>query len=115
MTRVKRGTIANKRRKKVLTYTKGFQYGRKNKFRQAKEALLHAWTHSYRDRKRKKREARQLWTVKLNAVARDNGINYSKLIKLLKDKNIKLDRKVLAQLAEENPEIMQAIIKLVQS
>ncbi|MDQ5882725.1 MAG: large subunit ribosomal protein [Patescibacteria group bacterium] len=110
MTRVKRGTIANKRRKNLLKEAKGFRYGRKNKYRQAKEALLHAWSHSFKDRKRKKREKRQLWEIKINAAARENGITYSQLINHLRQKNIKIDRKILAELSEKQPHIFQAIV-----
>ena len=68
MPRVKRGTIANKRRKKILKYAKGYKWGRKNKYRQAKEALMHAWSYSYRDRRTKKRDKRMLWQSQINAV-----------------------------------------------
>src|SRR5271169_1253447 len=104
MPRVKRGTMANKRRAKVLKYTKGFRWGRKSKERAAKEALLHAWTHAYRGRKEKKRVFRQLWNVKINAAVREEGITYSKFIAALKKKDVILDRKVLADLAEHDPE-----------
>jgi len=114
MTRVKRGKIAAKRRKKLLKYSKGFRYGRKNKYRQAKEALLHAFNHSYKDRKRKKREARRLWTVQINAALKKEGISYHQFIKLLKDNQIKLDRKILAQLANDYPEAFLQIIKEIK-
>lgn len=114
MTRVKRGTIASKRRKKILKYAKGFRYGRKNKYRQAKEALLHAFSHSYKDRKRKKREARRLWTAKINAALKKEGLSYHHFIKLLKDREIKLDRKILAQLATDYPEAFSKIIESVK-
>lgn len=114
MTRVKRGTIANKRRKNLLKHTKGFRYGRKTKYRLAKEALLHAWTHAFRDRKRKKREKRQLWDIKINAASRKLGLNYSKVITQLKKENIKLDRKILAELAEKQPEIFEKIVEEVK-
>ena len=69
MSRVKRGKIALKRRRKPLKYTKGFRWGRKSKERAAKEALLHAWTHAFRGRKEKKRNKRALWNIKINAGA----------------------------------------------
>lgn len=113
MTRVKGGVMTKKRRKKVIKYAKGFKYGRKNKYRQAREALLHAWTHAFKDRKRKKREKRQLWQIKINAAAREKGLNYSKFISLLKKNNIKLDRKILAQLAENYPQIFDKILESI--
>ena len=111
MPRVKRGTIANKRRAKVLKHTKGFRWGRKSKERTAKEALLHAWTHAFRGRKEKKRVYRQLWNVKINAAVREHGLSYSKFIAGLKKKSIELDRKVLAELAEYEPEAFRKIVE----
>jgi len=113
MTRVKRGTIALKRRRKILKYTKGFRWGRKSKERAAKEALLHAWTHAFRGRKEKKRDHRALWQVKINAAARNNGITYSKLISALKLKNIKINRKILADLAQNEPAAFKSLVEAV--
>lgn len=110
MPRVKRGVIANRRRKRLLKHTKGFLWTRKSKFRQAKEATLHAWSFQFADRKKKKREFRKLWTIKLNAAARQNGTTYSKLINQLLKANIQLDRKILADIAEHNPEIFSKIV-----
>ncbi|PIR89005.1 MAG: 50S ribosomal protein L20 [Candidatus Harrisonbacteria bacterium CG10_big_fil_rev_8_21_14_0_10_40_38] len=109
MTRVKRGTIAHKKREKILKYTKGFKWGRKSKERAAKEALLHAWTNAFRGRKEKKRDARKLWQVKIGAAAKLEGTNYSTLISELKKANIKLDRKILADIAEHEPEVFKKI------
>jgi len=114
MTRVKRGTIANKRRKNLLKHTKGFRYGRKTKYRLAKEALLHAWTHAFKDRRIKKRETRKLWQIKINAAVREQGFVYNKFIKALKDKKIGLDRKILAELAEKQPEVFEKIVEEVK-
>jgi large subunit ribosomal protein L20 len=111
MPRVKRGTIAHKKREKLLKKTKGFRWGRKNKERAAKEALLHAESRMFRGRKEKKRNFRSLWTVRLNAAARANGTTYSKLIAALKAKNIELDRKILADLAVSEPKILEQIVK----
>ena len=110
MSRVKRGVQANRRRKRLLKHTKGFMWTRKSKYRQAKEATLHAWSFQFADRKKKKRDARRLWNVKINAAARENGISYSKLINKLKQNKIELDRKILADLAEHNPEVFKQII-----
>lgn len=114
MPRVKRGTIANKRRTNVLQYTKGFRWGRKSKERAAKEALLHAWTHAFRGRKEKKRIFRQLWNVKINAATRAEGTTYSRFIAALKKKNVTLDRKVLADIAEHEPEVFKKIVAFVK-
>ncbi|SRR5258708_32759515 len=113
MPRVKRGTTANKHRKNILKYTKGFRWGRKSKERAAKEALLHAWTHAFRGRKEKKRNFRRLWAVKINAAIRPEGMSYSKFIAALKKNNIALDRKILADLAENEPEIFKKVAALV--
>lgn len=110
MPRVKRGVQANKRRKRLLKHTKGFMWTRKSKYRQAKEATLHAWSFEFADRKKKKRNFRRLWSVKINAAARINGTTYSKLINQLKEKHIELDRKILADLAENYPKIFKQII-----
>lgn len=86
---------------------------RKSKYRQAKEGLLHAWSFQFADRKKKKRTFRNLWTIKINAAARENGLSYSKLIHQLKKANIELDRKILSDLAENNPEIFKKIISSI--
>lgn len=117
MTRVKRGTIANKRRKKMLKAAKGFKWSRKSKYRAAKEALYHAWRYAYVGRKQKKRNMRRLWQIKINAGVRadlENGLNYGKFINQLKKADIELDRKVLAQLAENYPEVFKKIVETVK-
>ena len=110
MPRVKRGKIALKRREKILKYTKGFKWGPKSKERAAKEALLHAWSHAYRDRRVKKRTARALWQIQLNAAVREHGLNYSKFMHGLKKSKIELDRKVLSELARNYPEVFKEIV-----
>jgi large subunit ribosomal protein L20 len=114
MTRVKRGTIAHKKREKILKYTKGFRWGRKSKEKLAKEALIHAWQHAYRGRKQKKRDFRALWNNKLNAALRQEGITYGKFINSLKKADIKLDRKVLAEIAEGHPEAWKDLVSSVK-
>lgn len=111
MTRVKRATHAIKRRRKILKYTKGFRWARKSKERAAREALLHAWTHAFRDRRRKKREFRSLWQQQINAAARAHGLTYSSFIAGLKRANIELDRKILADLAKSEPEAFTAVVE----
>ena len=115
MTRVKKGVHALKRRRSVLKQTKGFKYGRKSKFKLAKDALRHAWTYAYRDRKVKKRTFRNLWNLQINALARQNGITYSKFIAALKKSKIELDRKVLSELANSHPEVFIKIVEEVKS
>ena len=110
MTRVKRGTIAHKKREALLKHTKGFRWGRKSKERAAKEALLHAWSRMFRGRKERKRTFRGVWNVKINAAARENGTTYKNLIAGLKAKNIILDRKSLALFAEHEPPVFKKIM-----
>ena len=114
MPRVKKGVNAHKHREKTLKYTKGFRWSRKSKERAAKEALLHAWTHAFRGRKEKKRTFRMLWTVKIGAVTRAEGMSYSKFIAALKKNKIELDRKVLADLAEHEPEVFKQVLAKVK-
>jgi len=114
MPRVKKGKSAHKHRKHLLKHAKGFRWGRKSKYKLAKDALRHAWTYAYRDRKIKKRTSRQLWQVHINAACREMGINYSRFMNALKKKQIGLDRKILSQIAEQHPEIFKKIIEEVK-
>lgn len=111
MSRVKRGVNAVRKRKKILKYTKGFRWGRKAKEALAKEALLHAWTHQFMGRKKRKGDFRALWQVKIGAAVRPEGLSYSKFIGALKKANIRLDRKILADLAEHQPAIFKQIVQ----
>lgn len=111
MVRVKRGKTAHKRRKKVLKYTKGFKWSRKSKYKAAKEALLHAWSYAYRDRRTKKREFRKLWQSQISAACHQHNISYSHFIHGLKQKKIGLDRKILADLAKNQPQVFEKIIE----
>lgn len=114
MTRVKRGTISLKRRKNVLKQVKGYRFGRSTKERQAREAIAHAGAHAFAHRRDKKNDRRRLWQVRLNAALRPLGFSYSKFIGALKLKNISLDRKVLSQIANENPQSFERIVKQLQ-
>jgi large subunit ribosomal protein L20 len=114
MTRVKRGKIATKKRKRVLKHTKGFRWSRKSKERAAKEALLHAWTHSFRGRKEKKRVYRKLWNTRINAAVRGEDLKYSEFISALKKKGVIIDRKILSNLAKDEPETFKKIIEFVK-
>ena len=110
MSRVKRGVVATRKREKLLRLTKGFRWGRKSKERAAREALLHALPRALRGRKEKKREYRSLWQTKINAGARQHGTTYRDLIAGLKKREIALDRKILAVLAEHEPEVFAVIV-----
>lgn len=115
MSRVKRAVQARKHRRHLMKHAKGFQFGRKSKFKLAKEALRHAWTYAYRDRKVKKRTFRNLWNLQINALARQQGITYSRFINGLKKKNIEIDRKILSQLANKHPEIFNKIVEKIKA
>jgi len=112
MARVKSGVVSKKKTNKLLKLTKGFRYGRKSKVRVAHDAVLHAGAHAIRGRKEKKRTFRCLWQVKINALVRENGLTYSKFIALLKTKGIILDRKVMADLCENEPAVMKKLIEI---
>ena len=110
MTRVKRGTTSLKYRRKILRKAKGFRFGRSKKERQANEALLHAGVYAFAHRRKKKRDFRELWQIKINAAVREHGISYSTFMHALNKKKIGLNRKVLAELAEHNPHIFEKIV-----
>ena len=115
MARTKRGVVSRAKHKKVLKSVKG-QYGRrKNTIRIARQAMEKAMQYAYRDRKAKKREFRSLWIQRINAGVRAEGITYSKFINGLNKSGIKLDRKVLADIAYNDPEAFKSIVKKVQS
>jgi large subunit ribosomal protein L20 len=99
MPRVKRGVTARARHKKVLKQAKGYYGARSRVYRVAKQAVIKAGQYAYRDRKQKKRQFRALWIVRINAAARLSGISYSRLINGLTKANVKIDRKVLADIA----------------
>ena len=113
MTRVKRGVIKNKHRKNILAQTKGFRFGRSTKKAEAKDALRHAGAYSFAHRKDKKADARSLWTTRINAAIRPFEMSYSKFIDGLKKKNIELDRKILSDIAQKNPETFARIVKSI--
>ena len=115
MARTKRGVLSRAKHKKVLKSVKG-QYGRrKNTIRIARQAMEKAMQYAYRDRKAKKREFRSLWIQRINAGVRAEGLTYAKFINGLAKSKIKLDRKVLAELAYNNPEVFNSVVKKVQS
>ncbi len=114
MTRVKRGTIANKRRKNVLSMTKGYRFGRSTKEAQAKEAIAHAGSYAFAHRRDKKADARRLWQVRINAIVRENGGTYSTFMNGLKKAGIALDRKILSELAMNKPTSFKRIFDKVK-
>lgn len=111
MARVKGGVVANRRRRNILDEVKGYRLQRSKKKRVAREAIYHAQLHSFAHRKDKKNDFRRLWTVRINAALMTMGLKYSRFIKQLRDKNIELDRKVLATLAKDRPEAFARVVE----
>jgi len=109
--RVKRGVASRRRRKRLLTLAKGYWGRRGTNLRRAKETILRALAYSYRDRRRRKRDFRRLWIVRINAAARPFGISYSSLIGALAKSGIELNRKSLADLAVRDPEGFKAVVE----
>ena len=112
MARVKRGNVARKRRKKILKLAKGFRGSHSKLFRTANQQVMKALRNAYRDRRKKKRDFRRLWITRINAAARMQGISYSQLINKLSKANINLNRKVLAQLAVQDPDAFNKVVEL---
>ena len=110
MTRVKRGVAAHKRRKYVLARTKGFTNRRRTNAIAAKEALLHADSYAYGHRRLRKRDFKKLWTIRINAASREQGLSYSKLMDKLNKNKVLLNRKMLAELAVRNPKAFEQIL-----
>ena len=115
MARVKRGVTSHAKHKKVLKAVKGQWGRRKNTIRIARQAMEKAMQYAYRDRRTKKRDFRSLWIQRINAGVRAEGLTYSKFINGLNKSGIKLDRKVLAEIAYDNPEAFKTIVKKAQS
>ena len=111
MARVKRGNVARKRRNKILQLARGFRGGNGKLFRTANQRVMKALCNAYRDRRRRKRDFRRLWITRINAAARLNGINYSRLINGMKQSDIRLNRKMLAQLALIDPKCFSSVVK----
>ncbi len=112
MTRVKRGNVARKRRKKILKLAKGFRGSHSKLFRTANQQVMKALRNAYRDRRKRKRDFRRLWITRVNAAARAEGLSYSKLTGQLKKANIELNRKMLAQLAILDPQAFAEVVKV---
>jgi len=114
MPRVKKGTIANKSRSRLLKQAKGFRFGRSTKEKEAKIAIIKAGVHAFAHRRDKKNDFRRLWTVRINAAVRPLGMSYSQFINGLKKKNIQLDRKILAGFAKDNPTTFAKVVEAVK-
>ncbi len=115
MARIKRGTQVRKRHKNLFARTKGYQHGRKNLIKLARQASLRAMHNAFRDRRVKKRTFRSLWIVRLSAALREHGLTYSKFIPLLRKAKITLNRKVLSQLAVDHPDVFKTIVEKAKS
>ena len=114
MTRIKGGLLHAKRRRGILKHTRGFKWGRKSKIKLAKVAKMKAGQYAFNDRKIKKRVRRNLWNVKINAAVRNFELSYSRFIDLLKKNNVALDRKVLADLAQNHAAIFAKVVESVK-
>ena len=115
MTSVKRGTVVKKRHKRVFKQTKGFWGQRKNVFRRAKETLLRAMAYAFKGRKLKKRDMRSLFVSRISAATKEHGMSYSKFIHGLKTADIRLNRKMLSQIAIFEPEVFAQIVDVAKS
>jgi large subunit ribosomal protein L20 len=115
MSRVTRGNKKLLRRKKILKLAKGFFGAKRKNYRTAKEAVEKSLLYSYRDRRNRKRDFRKLWNVRINAAVREYGVNYSLFINGLKKANIKLNRKILSNLAASEPETFSQIVEKVKA
>ncbi|WP_299414296.1 50S ribosomal protein L20 [Acaryochloris sp. IP29b_bin.148] len=112
MTRVKRGNVARKRRKKILKLAKGYRGSHSRLFRIANQQVMKALRNAYRDRRKRKRDFRRLWIARINAATRQHGISYSQFMGQLKRADIQLNRKMLAQLAATDPDSFSKIVEL---
>ena len=110
MPRVKTGVVRRRRHKKVLKLARGFYSGRRKHFRKAKEQLERSLVYAYRDRKQKKRDFRKLWIIRINAACRLNDMNYSTFMNGLQKAGIELDRKILADMAMNDPAAFSAVV-----
>lgn len=114
MSRVKKGVNALKTRRNVLRAVKGYRFGRSKKERQAYEAISHAGAYAFAHRRDKKGDFRRLWQVRTNALLKSEGLSHSRFQAMLKKAGVGLDRKILSELAEHNPEIFKKIIATVK-
>ncbi|MBD3360920.1 50S ribosomal protein L20 [Candidatus Peregrinibacteria bacterium] len=110
MSRVKSGKTTHRRHRKVVKAAKGYRNLRSKNFRDAKNALMKAGQHSYKHRRTRKRDFRRLWITRINNACREHGINYSRFIDGMTKKNIRINRKMLAELAVNEPEAFKAVV-----
>lgn len=110
--RVKRGVTSHKKHKKVMKQTKGMQQARRSSIKLGRQGVIRSLQYAYRDRRNKKRDLRSLWITRINAAVREYGVSYSAFMAKLKKENITLDRKVLAELAVNEPRAIEALVKL---
>lgn len=115
MTRVKGGIVTRRRHKKIIHLAKGFYGSRGRLFARSNEAMLHSLYYAYRDRRKRRRDLRQLWITRINAAARLSGMSYSVFMHGLKKANVELDRKVLADIAVRDPEGFNKIVEVARS
>lgn len=115
MVRVKGGTTTNRKHKKILNLAKGFWMSRHKQIKKAKEAVLHSGEYAFAGRKHKKRDFRALWIVRLSAALKTHDMKYNSFIHTMKEKKIELDRKVLAQIALDHPNVFSAFVQKIKS
>ena len=110
MPRVKRGVTKHRRHKKVMLAARGFHGSSHRNYKWAKEALIHAWSHAYRNRRERKGEFRRLWIVRIGAACRQNGLTYSQFMHGIKLAGVEVDRKILADLAVNDPPAFEKLV-----
>jgi large subunit ribosomal protein L20 len=110
--RVKRGVTSHQRHKKVLKQAKGMQHARRSSIKLARQGVIRALQYAYRDRRNKKRDFRSLWITRINAAVREHGVSYSAFISGLKKQNVQIDRKILSELAVNEPAAMKELVKI---
>ncbi len=115
MPRVKRGVAARKRKHRILKLAKGYRGGRGNLLKSAREAVERGWRYAYRDRKQRKRQFRALWIARINAAAREHDLSYSRMIHGLTQAGVEVDRKILAELAVNDPKAFGELAQLAKS
>ena len=114
MARVKRGVTKHRRHKKILSMARGYHGSSHRSYRKAKEALIHAWSHAYRHRRERKGDFRRLWILRIGAAARQLGLTYSQFVHGLKNAQIEIDRKMLADMAVKDPLAFQQLVVVAQ-
>ena len=115
MPRVKRSVASRKRRREVLKQAKGYYSARGKHYRAAREQVMHSGSYAYRDRRARKNDFRRLWIIRINAAARDNGLSYSRFISGLRTAEVDLDRKILAELAVNDPAAFAKLAEVVKA